>query len=71
MQRDLDKLEAWAEKWQMRFNTNNCKVMHMGRENPCHQYFINSKALGKAEMIRDLRILVDSKLNWSSQCQGK
>ncbi|MEE6520610.1 hypothetical protein FKM82_018518 [Ascaphus truei] len=29
LQKDLERLETWAGKWQMRFNTNTCKVMHL------------------------------------------
>ena len=38
LQRDLDRLGAWAEKWQMRFNTDKCKAMHIGRNNASHLY---------------------------------
>lgn len=46
----------------MRFNTDKCKVMHMGRENPCQQYFLNGKTLGKTDMEKDLGILVSVNL---------
>ena len=32
MQRDLDRLVQWAEVWQMRFNVDKFKVMHLGEE---------------------------------------
>ena len=38
MQRDLDRLQLWAQENLMRFNTSNCKVLHMGHGNPCYQY---------------------------------
>jgi len=31
LQRDLDQLAEWAEKWQLRFNVDKCKIMHLGR----------------------------------------
>ncbi|CAJ0952361.1 unnamed protein product [Ranitomeya imitator] len=43
---DLDKLETWAERWQMRFNNDKCKVIHMGRGNQYHHYTLNGKPLG-------------------------
>ena len=33
-QHDLQQLEKWSERWQLRFNSNKCKVMHLGRQNP-------------------------------------
>jgi hypothetical protein len=29
LQHDLDTLTDWADKWQMRFNTKKCHIMHM------------------------------------------
>ena len=31
LQRDLDQLVNWADKWQLNFNVDKCKVMHIGR----------------------------------------
>ncbi|CAJ0948846.1 unnamed protein product [Ranitomeya imitator] len=45
---DLDKLETWAERWQMRFNNDKCKVIHMGRRNQYHHYTLNGKPLEEA-----------------------
>ena len=33
VQRNLDKLNSWADRWQMEFNTVKCKVRHVGRNN--------------------------------------
>jgi len=30
LQADLDKLVLYAQKWQMVFNVDKCKVMHVG-----------------------------------------
>ncbi|CAJ0945658.1 unnamed protein product [Ranitomeya imitator] len=70
LQMDLDKLETWAERWQMRFNNDKCKVIHMGRGNQYHHYTLNGKPLGKSDREKDLGILVNDKLTWSSQCQA-
>ena len=33
LQDDLTNLEYWSTKWNLCFNTNKCKVMHIGHSN--------------------------------------
>ena len=33
MQKTLDKLIAWVNRWDMDFNVKKCRVMHIGRRN--------------------------------------
>ena len=46
LQRDLDQLVRWEQKWQLHFNADKCKVMHLrGDKNLHKQYVMKSTIL--------------------------
>ena len=54
---DLQLLEEWSEKLQMKFHPNKCHVMHIGSKNPRHDYTMKNVSSEK-----DLGIIIDVQL---------
>ena len=70
-QDDIGNLLKGSEEWQMlfKFNTDKCKVMHIGKLSFQRQYFMNNQQLEVVCNEKDLGVLISNDLKVSQQCQ--
>jgi hypothetical protein len=68
MQEALEALGEWSQKWGMEFNVPKCKVMHLGHNNPKHQYEMAGQTLSVTREEKDIGVTVADTLKPSAQC---
>ena len=66
LQVDLNKLVQWADKWQMLFNKDKCKCLHIGQANAKKNYPL--AVLLSTERDKDVWVVVSSDMKVSEQC---
>ena len=40
IQKDLIALQEWSNKWQLKFNAYECKILHIGGKHPNQKYYM-------------------------------
>ena len=68
LQEDLNSLNEWSEKWEMKFNVSKCNVMSLGKGESNLEYTLNNIPLGKTDSARDLGVRVSRDLRPREQC---
>ena len=67
LQDDIKSLHDWSTTWQLLFNLDKCKVLHIGRNNMRNEYRMNGKLLEAITEEKDLGVLIDNELKFHKQ----
>ena len=67
LQQDLCQLYKWSTDWQMLFNVQKCKSLHIGHSNVHHSYHMNNIPIESTSSEKDLGIIIQSDLKVSQQ----
>ena len=68
LQFDIDKLATWSNDWQLSFNADKCKSLHLGHNNHEYQYSMPSTVtripIEKTNLEKDLGVNIDVQLKF-------
>uniref|UniRef100_A0A0K8WLI3 RNA-directed DNA polymerase from mobile element jockey n=1 Tax=Bactrocera latifrons TaxID=174628 RepID=A0A0K8WLI3_BACLA len=67
LQHDIDQLSAWCLNKKLDLNIKKCAVISFSRSHTTHptNYMLNNKVISEVEDIKDLGIIIDSKLTFT------
>ena len=66
LQEDLNRLQLWADTWQMSFNPEKCEIIRIANiKHPIvHDYTIQKKKIKVASSVKYLGVYIDDHLTW-------
>ena len=68
LQTDLIALQEWSNKWQLKFNADKCKILHIGGKNPNQKYYMTQCGkpveLHETKLEKDLGHHIEPELNF-------
>ena len=71
-QENIRLLWKWSIDWQLYFHPNKCHILHLGKSNDKHTYYMGEgdakTNLETMEQEKDLGVIVDNQLRFSSHC---
>ena len=72
IQKDVIALQEWSNKWQMKFNGDECKILHIGGKHSNQKYYMTQSRkpveLHKTKQEKYLVIYIEPELNFSQHC---
>ena len=74
LQKDIDELQQWSDKWLLRFNTDKCHVITLGKFNNIqytHRYSLYDAELDHVFEEKDLGVVIDMELTFDEHITSK
>ena len=67
LQKDIDEISRWAQRWQMKFNINKCVLLRFTRRHLplINNYTLNNQTIKSSNTYKYLGILLDNSLSWA------
>lgn len=70
LQSDLNRISEWCNKWNMKLNTNKCKVMRVSRMTAnVSCYYLYHTSLQQVSSYKYLGVNISSNLSWETHIQ--
>ena len=69
LQKDLDNLQKWEDKWKMEFHPDKCQVLTITNKKQTirSEYTIHNQLLKATNSAKYLGVIIDDKLKWKEQ----
>ena len=65
LQTALKNLIQWCTDWGMELHPDKCVIIHFGKNNPGHDYFIGPNKLTAVDGARDLGVYISKDVDWT------
>ena len=67
LQYSINKQVEWTDNWLLKFHSDKCNILCLGKNNPKHKYFIkegnNISELSETSCKKDLGVFIDPLLS--------
>ena len=73
MQQELNTLYEWSRRWLLKFHPGKCVNLRisLNKQPEVHTYYLGENELENVEEVRDLGIIVDTKLKFKKHISTK
>ena len=65
LQHTMQKFDEWCDSLDLKLSVEKCVVLHLGRRNAKHAYFINGLLVKKSESVENLGVTTTNSLKYS------